>query len=41
MTLQEFIEKAKARQAEQKQIESEKAKAFLEKLREMRKQQSK
>ena len=34
MTLQEFIEKAKVKQTKQKQFESEKAQAFLEKIRE-------
>lgn len=33
MTLQEFIEKAKAKQAEKQQSNSEAAKAFIEKLK--------
>lgn len=33
MTLQEFIEKAKAKQAEKQQPNPEAAKAFMEKLR--------
>ncbi len=33
MTLQEFIEKAKAKQTEKKQPDPEKVKAFLEKLK--------
>ena len=44
MTLQEFIEKAKAKHAEQsakKQSDPEKVQAFLEKIRKIREQQSK